>query len=1006
MTKVLHLAPTAASHEEIFMARYERLRVWALHLSANDPVRAEDLIQEAFIQFTLTCTDLGAIRNLDAYLFGLLRILHLSQLRRSKNRAHLLRMILAYDDAVLGLRAADPRGQVIMREQLQRVCQYACARKESSKAGSVLLLRFFLGYYPSEIAQICVCTRPAVEERLRLARAEAKAYLDDPDFLKAVVGAAPAVVVSCDLTQPVDAFLRDLRRHIYRSRSGVCLNARRWKSLYAEGSPIDRAALSHLASCPDCLDIINGVLGLPLLGERHPVDSLGKDTRERGGGGGGPDGGAGAGGNGDEARRCRQRARETVEHSPRELCAAVNGHDVGSQLVSGPHNEQTFNVAGSIDFVEVFSEQDVRLLLLHVGEPPPDGPFRHSARVRLSDGRLLEANLDLNYPASTLQVVYHNPPWRAEAAGSFSEAGAPVLIGATPAGESPPEAEGRGAEEEFRDGRPRVLWARLLLLLTNYRPGLRPAAAAAALSLLLVAALFLARWRGAEVSAAELLARAVASERAQAGDPSVAFNRVFYLEQAGGASGEPPLRRRVEVWQSASRALAVRRVYDEKDRLVIAESVGADGSRTVLSPGSQAATSAEARPRPAELLKAGALWRLDPSASVFLDLTGQAVGARVAEGADTYTVSYRGGAPPESSGDIAEAVLVIRKADLHGVELRVAVGRGASAREYRFVESQFTRRPEASVPASVFEIVGAPGALAPPSAGRLPSASAAPSSAPPSGATVKASAELEVEVNYLLHKVRESLGEQINVERTADERLLVEAVAETKERKAEILKALGPVAGNPAVLIEVSTVAEALRRRAAGQTAPTSVLDVEVKDDARGVDAELRRRFAERPGGETPTDEAIQRLSGRVISYSRRAVQHAAALRRLAASFPLEKSGSLDASARGKLLAMIRAHAEGYRQSVEALRRELLPLSPDGAAAGRGDADAVTGDAELARAADRLLQLSRSNDEAVRTAFALSSQGQSLTLVKSPAFWNSLASAEALARAILGAYQR
>jgi len=112
------------------------------------------------------------------------------------------------------------------------------------------------------------------------------------------------------------------------------------------------------------------------------------------------------------------------------------------------------------------------------------------------------------------------------------------------------------------------------------------------------------------------------AERTQAGDRSSAINRVFYLEQAGKAAGEPPVSRRVEVWQSASRALAVRRVYDEKDQLVIAESVGADGSRAVLSPGSRAATSAEARPRPSELLKAGALWRLDPSAEVFLDITG------------------------------------------------------------------------------------------------------------------------------------------------------------------------------------------------------------------------------------------------------------------------------------------------------------------------------------------------------------------------------------------------
>jgi DNA-directed RNA polymerase specialized sigma24 family protein len=93
-----------------------------------------------------------------------------------------LRLVSAldYNAAILGLRHADPRDQLAVREELRRVCQYGCARKETSKAGSVLLLRFFLGYFPGEIARVTKSTRPAVEERLRLARAEAKAYLRDP----------------------------------------------------------------------------------------------------------------------------------------------------------------------------------------------------------------------------------------------------------------------------------------------------------------------------------------------------------------------------------------------------------------------------------------------------------------------------------------------------------------------------------------------------------------------------------------------------------------------------------------------------------------------------------------------------------------------------------------------------------------------------------------------------------------------------------------------------------
>jgi hypothetical protein len=177
-----------------------------------------------------------------------------------------------------------------------------------------------------------------------------------------------------------------------------------------------------------------------------------------------------------------------------------------------------------------------------------------------------------------------------------------------------------------------------------------------------------------------------------------------------------------------------------------------------------------------------------------------------------------------------------------------------------------------------------------------------------------------------------------------------------------------------------------------------------VRDDAPDVDAELGGHFAGRPGGDARAGGALLRLSNRVINHSRRAVQHAAALRRLTGSFSLQKTGALDAAAREKLLTMIRAHAEGYGQNVEALRRELLPLAP-GDAAGSGPKAAVTNDAELARAAERLLRLSNSNDEAVRSAFALSAEGQTLGAVKSPRFWASLGAAETLARAISQAYR-
>ena len=167
MMRNLNPWKVSASHEELFVASYERLLTWALHLTESNRELAEDLLHDAFIQFTLTRPDPETIKDLDNYLYGILRHLHLSQLRRT-SRSRLQQLaIVEYDSAQAGLRTIDPSEQIQAQDELRRVCHYVCARKETSRAGSILMLRFFHGYYPGEIAQITRSSRPAVEERLR-----------------------------------------------------------------------------------------------------------------------------------------------------------------------------------------------------------------------------------------------------------------------------------------------------------------------------------------------------------------------------------------------------------------------------------------------------------------------------------------------------------------------------------------------------------------------------------------------------------------------------------------------------------------------------------------------------------------------------------------------------------------------------------------------------------------------------------------------------------------------
>jgi len=119
---MLKLQKISPPHEDLFIQHYERLRSWALQLTHSDRGRAEDLLHDAFIQFTISQPDLKQIKNLDGYLYGTLRNLHLSQVRKA-TRSRLQQLsIVEYESAETGLRTVDPRDLIQVQDQLRQVC--------------------------------------------------------------------------------------------------------------------------------------------------------------------------------------------------------------------------------------------------------------------------------------------------------------------------------------------------------------------------------------------------------------------------------------------------------------------------------------------------------------------------------------------------------------------------------------------------------------------------------------------------------------------------------------------------------------------------------------------------------------------------------------------------------------------------------------------------------------------------------------------------------------------
>jgi RNA polymerase sigma factor (sigma-70 family) len=979
------------AHEDAFLARYAKLRSWALQLTENDRERAEDLVHDAYIQFTFARPDLNAIGNLNGYLYTMLRNLHLSQVRRSLRGQYRTISIVDYDSAEIGLRTADPGRRFALQDQLREVCRYACMRKETSKAGSVLILRFLHGYYPREIAQVMQCTRAAVEERLRVARREARQYLENPNSLHFLgeTDNEKIPVAGSGFARTVDEFLNELRRTIFDSRRGVCPAGEQLELLYRAGSSpgMNHATLGHLVSCPTCLDQVNRLLNLPLLAERFPTDTLGTDSQPKDGGGGDNSGGSTGGASDVELRKCRKAARDVLEHRPAELCVSVNGHLMAAQTVGAELNEQSVSIsmAENVEFVEIFSEQDLRLLFLSIAK---NDKAQREARVELSDDRTLEAMLSFGEPWPTLQVTYRDPSLAAEASPNLEQARAPLEVMSSPRAEQP-----AGVIRELIEKLGR--WPAGLGFL------LRPGSITAALSLILIGVLLFVRLHIPVVSAAELLRRSILAEEVTAGEVGTVLHRTINIEERRLDGSDSTVRRRVEIWQSAARGLKLRRFYDEQNHLVGGEWSKPDGTSTLYRRGMQPQSRTAPEGAAKAIIENGELWRLDASAATFQMLIDPTDTVRVDEDANAYVVAYERDTAQRPNG-LLSASLTLNRTDLHATEQKFIVSRQGELREYRFSEAGFEKKPTSAVHDDLF--VPEPELLTPAAkgpAGNNGRLDADPKSMAERSSEAVASLELEIEVTYLLNRIKADLGEQVNLSRTAGGMLRIEALAENDARKDEILKALGPVRNNPAVKVEVSTVAEALKRQR-DRSDKTAIREVEVENNRIPADAELRAYFTARLTGREAIDEEITRYTNRVMSRSRQALLHASALKKLIARFSPAEINELEPKAQATWLAMIREHAIGYQHELAALKQDLRPIFN-----GPEDAPAETvNEKNLAQSAARLVELSYANDEAVRAAFTISAERKDAASIKSRQFWRSLSSAERLAAAMQHVYQR
>jgi DNA-directed RNA polymerase specialized sigma24 family protein len=967
------------TYEDLFLERYDRMLAWAIRLTDHDLQQAEDLVHDVFVKFALTQPDLRRIENPDAYLYTALRNTYRSQVSRpgygSVKHLHLL----DFDSAELWLRRAEHLQAFQTQQELYLICRYSCVRKETAKAASVLILRYFLGYFPSEIAKILICERQAVAELLRVARVEARLFVDDPKRLSFVDQDLDLEPIKVHGALPTEELLARLRHQIFSARSGRCLSNESWKEQYLNGAgqAIERRILAHLVSCPHCLDEVNRVLGMPLLEDRNPTDSTGHDPGSKGGTGSGKTG---------ALKRIRRQAEQVYNHDPKELRIMVDGRLLGSQEINAEVNKQTLSLteAEPDTFIEIYSEQDLRLAYLVV-EQLPIGAFEQREVVELSDERRIEISLNLKGIYPELQVAHYQPSSQPDAVSPLP---------------SPVEEAEKIARSEPESKLSLLLnWFSQWTSLRGFRPRI-----AIAVGMILIAAWLIFDLTGKPI-AGDLLYRAAIAEASFRETMEAAPDQVFHrtIEIAETRSDNSVVaRRRVEIWQNSGKRLEVRRLYDEKGDLIAGEWKTTDGSnvegRRLYRRGSRSQVENSSE------IESKNLWRLDLSAREFVAFTGNPGGGSVEETPRAYVLSYR-----NPSSGLASASLTIDRRSNRAIGQQFVFRYTNEDRVVQFNEKNFQRRSLDATLEPVFDVepelsesstqLGQLGNTVTPS-------QTSPVAPPAPAALVAAITALEVKALTLLHRIGADLGEEVSLTRGDNGRLQIKAIVETSQRKNEILASLAPIAGHPATTIRVETVAEALRGQAGKRKPSTRPLIREYDATAGAIPAEpeLRAYFTSRLAAQRPMDKPeegaidaeIRKFTIDILRRSQRALLFAYALKGLADRFSDEDLRTLDAESRAALFSMIAAHARRLSVDAAKMRAALQPIIPPDSGSDDAMQIQIEDGAGLSAAIERLFEWETAVDRDIRSAFIANSQAATAPPVNTVQLWRDILKVEKL----------
>jgi hypothetical protein len=847
----------------------------------------------------------------------------------------------SFDSALRGNSSADPLQK---QNDLRRICSYTVWRKESSKSASYFILHFFHGYARREISELACLPIAAIYNKLKLARSEVASYLEEPGKLRIVNRELPPQPrLSWSLLSAPELF-NELRKSILQSRVGVCLQEEQLLAHYRAASPkpISCSLLAHIVSCELCLSIIDRHFRRPTLKDREPLDCLGSSAD----GSSSTDGSSGISNKAQkEMLAVRRRWDKVHEHRPRTLSIAVNGHIIAFHDVLAEHSKLSARIErpGDVEFVEVFSEQDVRFALLSIGELPPEGAPVRTQRVELSDDRWLELSLAFDGQGLNGQVAYFDPALASVAMEEEVEE---------------PAAAAAAAPNRLRLSTLVAAFRWLLAAMT-------PSSAFAWTLILAVifgsAGYFAFRHQTKSTVAVKMLDDSVRTEaEALRGETEHQTLRLEEISANGKVLGQGT----VDLWKDGNGDRYLRRLYDAQHRMVAAEWRNKSGEHS-----SRRNPGGKNSPDVSRPLVMGEFWDQDLSAHAFSTLAGQNVRMHpVKEGYELMTDG-----PIEGHPQLLSVALVLTRR-LQPVRVTLHVRAGNNIHELHFVQASYERRPSASVPDSTFDPASYGGAR------EFHPLEMHPPNMPVADDIVPLLAELQIAVLYQLNLLGADTAEPIEVKRTDDGTLRVSGAISDNTLRAQIAARLRALPNHRLLDLKLFSPHELrMHTSHAAQSSATRVYEIDQSRSA--ADALLRKHFEAKGLSGEHLDSAVVTFSHNALEHGQRALQHAYALDRLGRALSTSELQSVSLTSQQQWTEMVHQHASDLEQQLAALHDQLGELSTSATALPNADAGSVliATPLQFGQASNRLLQQVQELNRRVSNVFAPGTSGEDQT---------------------------